>query len=300
MRAPHVIPYQGSKRKIAQEILLNIDFKIKGRFFEPFAGSAAITLAAASKNLSEQYIIGDKYDPLIKLWESIIYSPTEISDRYEHLWQSQLDNPKDFFLKTRDQFNIDNDPAKLLYLVSRCVKNSIRFNSEGFFNQSPDNRRLGTNPKRVRKEIEMASFLLAEKALLRKGDFLEVLEDVGPKDVVYLDPPWQGTSKKRDPRYAHLLDLEKLTKGIEFLNQKDVPFLLSFDGTCGAKTYGDELPKGLGLTKIGINAGRSSQATLLGKSDVTIESLYLSPALSKRVDKTQKNTAPKNQLYAFC
>jgi len=39
------------------------------------------------------------------------------------------------------------------------------------------------------------------------------------------------------------------------------------------------LPEHLNLIKIAIHAGRSSQATLLGRDDITIESLYLSPAL---------------------
>jgi DNA adenine methylase len=35
----------------------------------------------------------------------------------------------------------------------------------------------------------------------------------------------------------------------------------------------------LGLNKIEIEAGRSTQATLLGRKEITVESLYLSPNL---------------------
>ncbi|WP_445374017.1 Dam family site-specific DNA-(adenine-N6)-methyltransferase [Photorhabdus tasmaniensis] len=294
MRTPHVIPYQGSKRKIADDILSNIEFKVEGRLFEPFAGSAAITLSAASQKIANSYVIGDKYEPLIDLWKAIIDSPEKVANEYESLWNAQLHDPKEFFSKTRNQFNRDNDPVKFLYLVARCVKNAIRFNAQGEFNQSSDNRRLGTKPDRVRKEADKASRLLAGKIEFRSGDFMEILEDATPNDVVYMDPPWQGTSNKKDPRYAYLLDIESLIDGLNNLNQRGIPYLLSFDGICGDRAYGNELPMALGLTKIGIHAGRSSQATLLGRDDVTIESLYLSPALIERSEfATRGNTQLK-------
>jgi DNA adenine methylase len=39
----------------------------------------------------------------------------------------------------------------------------------------------------------------------------------------------------------------------------------------------------LGLHLVELDAGRSSQATLLGRAEVTVESLYLSPALAERL-----------------
>ena len=97
-----------------------------------------------------------------------------------------------------------------------------------------------------------------------------------------MDPPYQGTSGKKDPRYAFLLDLNELTEELKNLNSREIPYILSFDGACGDKTYGTELPKSLNLEKVSLNAGRSSQAILLGRDDVTIESLYISPALVKK------------------
>jgi len=35
----------------------------------------------------------------------------------------------------------------LLYLLDRCVKGAVRYNKEGWFNQSPDKRRLGRSRK---------------------------------------------------------------------------------------------------------------------------------------------------------
>lgn len=296
MKIPHVIPYQGSKRKLASQILDYFQHEVKGTVYEPFAGSAAITLAAATFEIGRNYVIGDKFSPLIDLWELIINDPNYVAENYERIWTEQLNDPKGHFLEIRKQFNADPDPVMFLYLVARCVKNAIRFNAYGEFNQSADNRRLGMRPDKVLKESFAISSILKGKTKVVAGDFMEVLKDAGPDDLVYMDPPWQGTSLKKDPRYAHLLDLEELVSGLQQLNERDVPYLLSFDGTCGDKSYGKELPNYLELERVGLNAGRSSQAILLGRDDVTIESLYLSPAM---VEKNQANARNREQIKLF-
>jgi len=296
MRTPHVIPYQGSKRQLADKILEHVLHDVKGIVYEPFAGSAAITLAAASNNVGSSYVIGDKFSPLIELWRLIVEKPSYVAATYSEIWESQLEDPKNYFLKIRDEFNKEQDPIKFLYLVARCVKNSIRFNAYGEFNQSPDNRRLGMRPNKVANETQRASKILKGRTSFIAGDFREILKDASPDDLVYMDPPWQGTSLKKDPRYAYLLDLDNLIEALSDLNNREVPFLLSFDGTCGDKSYGKKLPKFLNLQQVGLDAGRSSQATLLGRDEVTVESLYLSPAL---VEKNKENTRNMRQMKIF-
>lgn len=275
MRVPHLIPYQGSKRKLAQQILKEVKTEFKGTFYEPFAGSAAITLAAASAGIGSRYVICDKYEPLIHLWIAIINNPEIVAKQYAHIWNKQLSDPRNYYLDVRNRFNSSKDPVELLYLIARCVKNSIRFNSNGEFNQSADNRRLGMHPSKVLKQAVAISVLLKNKVNLVCGDFMDVLEDANSDDFVYLDPPYQGTSQRKDPRYAYGLDFEKLVNGLGVLQERKVPFLLSYDGSCGNKIYGKALPTNLRLKKIDLRAGKSSQATLLGRNDITIESLYI-------------------------
>lgn len=277
-KAPHVIPYQGSKRKLAQDILSYMDFPID-TLYEPFVGSGAITLAAAANNKAKKFVVADKLEPLAELWKLIISDPDRLTEEYSKLWNEQLTDPAIYFRKVRDDYNRTKSPADLLYLVARCVKNAVRFNGRGEFNQGPDNRRLGLKPEKLKREAALMSTLLKDRTEIFGGDFREVIAKATPNDLVYMDPPWQGTSGKRDPRYAFLLNLDELIEELDSLNKRDVPFMLSFDGTCGDRTYGTELPDFLELKKVGLHAGRSSQATLLGRDDVTIESLYMSPAL---------------------
>jgi len=280
--APHVVPYQGSKRKLASKIL-ELFPKGVSCLYEPFAGSAAITLAAAANGLADKFVIADKLEPLADLWSMIINDRHKLVEEYSTHWHDQQGDPKKYFLRVRQQFNKTRAPSALLFLIARCVKNSIRFNNSGDFNQGPDNRRLGLKPEKLAKEVDRAAMLLRGIARVECGDFRDVLRTATRDDLVYMDPPWQGTSGRRDPRYAFLLDLDELVEELRSLNVRGVPFMLSFDGTCGDRTYGKALPQELLLEKFDLVAGRSTQATLLGRNEETVESLYLSRPLVERL-----------------
>lgn len=283
-RVPTPIPYQGSKRQLATEILAWAPKTIAGAIVEPFAGSAAISLAAAADHRAEKFLLSDLLAPLAAIWTLILNDPERIIEGYEALWISQLSNPRERYDEIRSEFNQDQDPVKLLYLLARCVKNAVRFNSQGLFNQSPDNRRLGMRPQKMKAEVLEAHRLLVGKTKVLSADYCEVLRTVSSDDLVYMDPPYQGVARNKSTRYIQPLNVEAFISELEQLNERNISYMVSFDGVCGDKTYGDALPAHLNLQQIMLHAGRSSQATLLGRDDVTFESLYLSPALIARLN----------------
>ncbi len=71
MQIPHPIPYQGSNRKLSHTIISYIP-EGTSRLVEPFAGSAAVTLAAAYYRKAALFFINDSNAPLMALWSSII------------------------------------------------------------------------------------------------------------------------------------------------------------------------------------------------------------------------------------
>lgn len=286
-RLPHPIPYQGSKRNLAIEILRYFPQNID-KLHEPFAGSAAISIAAASKKLANHFILNDLNKPLMDLWKTIINSPEELANKYSSLWYEQLQDPKQFYLDVREEFNRNGSPHLFLYLLARCVKASVRYNSQGKFNQSADNRRKGMKPDNMRLQIFGAHFYLKNKTTLKSVDYRDALKLVDRNDLVYLDPPYQGVCENRDTRYLESVQFDEFVAALDELNSKDIRFIISYDGRTGDKSYGKMLPEELNLTLIELDAGRSSQATLLGRKDVTIESLYLSPRLAKELSYTPK------------
>lgn len=275
----HPIPYQGSKRNLAVEILRYFPPQFT-TLYEPFAGSAAITIAAAANGLGEFYHINDLNKPLMDLWRAIIETPQQIAAQYETLWNNQLDDPRSFYDEVRSDFNRTGRPDLFLYLLARCVKGSVRYNSQGEFNQSPDNRRQGMKPETMRLQILGASYYLKGKTTISSMNYRDVLDRAAPADLVYMDPPYQGVCGNRDTRYLQNVQYCEFVQALDGLNRRGIRYLVSYDGRTGDKTHGKRLPDDLSLTLIELYAGRSSQATLLGRDDVTIESLYLSPGLA--------------------
>lgn len=287
IKVPHPYPYQGSKRNIANQIIQFIPNGI-ATLFEPFAGSAAISLAVASQNKASRFVINDINEPLIRLLEKIVNDPKTILEEYSQLWHEQLGNEKEFYNLVRDQFNQTKEPRYLYYLLARCVKAAVRYNSAGEFNQSPDNRRKGSNPVRLKEHILNTSRLLLGKSTFYSTDYKEILEMAQENDLIYMDPPYQGVTDTSDKRYIQGLDINDFIDALRKLNQRNIFYIISFDGKKGTKQYGENLPDSLGLLRLDINAGRSSQSTLLGSDDVTIESLYLSESLVKYLEKNKK------------
>ncbi len=276
---PHPIPYQGSKRNLAPDILRYFPEQIDV-LYEPFAGSAAMTIAAAEAGLAQTFRINDLNKPLIDLWDEIINRADRLAAKYEKLWNDQLSDPKAFYVKVRDEFNRTGEPHLFLYLLARCVKASVRYNARGEFNQSPDNRRKGMKPQTMKMQIMGASYFLKGKTTTASTNYRDVLKLTEPEDLVYMDPPYQGVCGNRDTRYLESVQFCEFVEALEELNRRKIRYIVSYDGRTGDKSYGNTLPDELNLTLIELDAGRSSQATLLGRKDVTIESLYLSPALA--------------------
>jgi len=282
-RLPHPIPYQGSKRKLAPVIAGYLPRRME-KFYEPLAGSAAMTVYAAYHGLAERFVVADSLEPIVNLLRLIVHDPEMTADRYRSIWEGQGKNNENFFNEIRERYNAEQHPVDLLYLICRCAKNSVRFSRSGKFTQSVDRRRLGMHPRKMRSAVLGVSTILHGKAEFRVGDWQETLADARPGDFVYMDPPYLGTTIGRDKRYYQQLGREKLMVGLECLRRRNVPFALSYDGMTGGREYGPPLPDHLKLTRLLLYAGTSAQSTLSGRNEETVESLYLTPGLTEQVN----------------
>jgi DNA adenine methylase len=297
-RLPHAIPYQGSKRNLAPLIGPYLPAGI-GRFYEPFAGSAAMSIYAAHHRKAASFVIADSLAPIVDLWRAIVLRPDDVASKYADLWHGQEPGDLGYFNQVRERYNEHGDPVELLYLICRCVKNAVRFNSIGRFTQSVDKRRLGMKPAKMKASVSAISHMLRGRVEFRTGDWLETTSDATPDDFIYMDPPYVGTSIGRDKRYHAQLTQGQVIAGLETILGRGLRFALSYDGMTGEKTYSDPLPERLGLTHLHIHAGVSSQATLAGKSEDTIESLYLTPGLGEPVVGVIRRHKPEQErLFA--
>ncbi|MBQ8969285.1 MAG: DNA adenine methylase [Bacteroidaceae bacterium] len=283
---PHIVQYQGSKRMLAPQIMRYLPRRF-GRMVEPFAGMAAMTIAVSKEGRANHYTINDLNEPLVGVLRAAIETPLRLVADYNEVWSEQFayeGGSVEHFYAVRDRFNQgEQTPANMLYLLARCVKGSVRYGNNGQFNQSPDKRRNGTSPKTLRPNVEAISYYLKDRTDFMSRDYREVLDMARPGDIVYMDPPYQGVSNVRDSRYFSGIDNAPFVEALDRLNQRGIDYLISYDGQCGDKHYGEDLPDGLGLRKVLLNAGLSSQSLLLGRKEVTFEALYISPGLQQYI-----------------
>ena len=281
-KIPHIVQYQGSKRLLASQILKFMPDRFN-RLVEPFAGMAAISIAAAYDNRTSKFHINDLNAPLVRMLQCAIEHPQKLIDAYTRVWEEQFsygDDHVQHFYAVREKFNNGEDsPENMLYLLARCVKGSVRYGKNGNFNQSPDKRRHGTNPKTLAPNVYAISRLMKSKATFSSLDYHKILEMAQVGDLVYMDPPYQGVSNVRDNRYLAGVSFDEFAESIKILERKGVAYLISYDGECGGKEYGEELPSSLHCQKFMLNAGLSSQALLLGRKSTTFEALYISETL---------------------
>jgi len=290
---PHPIPYQGSKRQLAHLIVSYFPERVE-RLFEPFCGSCAVSLAAAHLRRAQRFVLNDINAPLMTLWRAILDEPDELLAGYRRLWTQQLGDERTFYDRVRARFNRHQHPGDFLYLLARCVKAAIRYNSHGKFNNSPDNRRKGAHPDTMAWHVHRASELLCRRTSLSTRDYRDVLADAGPADVVYLDPPYQGVCRTHNHRYLMGVDFREFVCSLEALDSRSVPFIVSYDGRTGDKVHGRRLPDALKLTHFEVLAGRSTTETLLGRKAHTYESLYLSRSLVERAANRAPRTRERN------
>ena len=280
--APHIVQYQGSKRKLADQILRHMPRRFE-RLIEPFAGMAAISIAVAYRNMADSFIINDINPDIVSILKSAIETPEELISSYFSLWSEQFTydgGSEAHFYKVRNDFNKgDKKACAMLYLLARCVKGSVRYNSAGEFSQSPDKRRNGTSPESLSLNVRLISHILKGKTYFYSKDFREILEMAQKGDIVYLDPPYQGVSNVRGHRYIAGLSFDEFVAALENLNRRNIDYIISYDGSLGSKKYGQDLPDFLGLTRYDLNAGLSTQALYLGKKLNTFEALYVSSGL---------------------
>lgn len=245
---------------------------------------AAISIAVAYRGMSDKFIINDINSDVVSILQSAVESPEELISSYTRLWNEQFSfngGSEEHFYKVRNDFNKgDKKACAMLYLLARCVKGAVRYNSAGEFNQSPDKRRNGTSPSSLSYNVRAISNILKGKTLFYSKDFREILDMAQKGDIIYMDPPYQGVSDVRDHRYIAGLSYDEFVIALKDLNNRGIDYIISYDGSLGEKKYGQDLPPELDLVRYDLNAGLSTQALYLGKKLNTYEALYVSSGLS--------------------
>lgn len=186
------LKWAGGKTKLVSE-LRRLAPCASHRFVEPFVGSGVVALnlgfavnllADANADLIEVYrILKREGDAFIDSCASLFSAKTNDSAAYYAL---------------RDEFNTTRDAqrkaALFIYLNRHGYNGLCRYNAQGRFNV-PFGRYHGP---RLPREPMRAFHRFLQHCRIRRADFREVLQDVGPGDFVYCDPPYMPASATSD------------------------------------------------------------------------------------------------------
>lgn len=238
------------------------------RYFEPFVGSGAMLPFRPSKI----GIAGDVIPELIQLWIVIRDEPELTAKEYERRWQRLQNEGHTAYYEIRDSFNATRNPHDFLFLSRTCVNGLIRFNRNGDFNNSLHHTRPGISPERLSKLIYQWSYYV-QNVTFMVGDYRQTLETAQAGDLVFLDPPYNGTKGRYFPTD---FDSEEFYVELDKLNKMEVKWVLTFDGAAGERTYEVAIPPHLYNVHLGLPTGNSPFTKLMKTGlDSVVESVYL-------------------------
>lgn len=158
-----------------------------GRLIEPFVGAGNVFLATGY----ERYLLNDTNSALIAFYTALRDQPASIINQARALF-TEANRKPDAYYALRQRFNAPGlDPAEkgalLLYLNKFGFNGLYRTNRQGTFNTPYGHpARLPGFPVTALQEM---SDRLATAELMC-GDFEQAMEQAGPGDVAYCDPPY--------------------------------------------------------------------------------------------------------------
>jgi DNA adenine methylase len=178
------LKWAGGKHKLVPFIASHLS-PLRRRLIEPFAGSAALSLALEF----ESYLLNDANPDLIGLFQ-ILKNEKQAFIDYAHQYFSAEHNQEKRFYALREQFNNSEAPieraALFVYLNRHAFNGLCRYNSKGQFNVPFGRYRAPYFP-----EKEMQAFTQkAERMEIQCSDFQTALQQVNSDDTIYCDPPY--------------------------------------------------------------------------------------------------------------
>lgn len=182
-----VLKWAGSKSRIMSEI--NKHLPAGNRLVEPFAGSCAVMMNTDYP----AYLVADVNPDLINLYRQVKDSVDEFIALAINIFTDKK-SQEDYYI-LRESFNHNTGLSLLqravyfLYLNRNGYRGMCRYNQNGRFNVPFGNY---LKPYFPMSEIE-AFAKKAKRATFICADFSETLSMVKTGDVVYCDPPYDGT-----------------------------------------------------------------------------------------------------------
>lgn len=165
-------------------------------YFEPFVGSGAVFFFVKQNYNPDFCMISDDNLDLINLYQTVKENVDELTAKLKEYKSEHHKNPKEYFYKQRDRFNLTKDvfekSALFIYLNKTCFNGLYRVNSKGKFNVPAGKYK---NPSIVQEEKLLKSSELLQDVKIKHMDFEKVTIYAKKGDFIYFDPPYFPLNK---------------------------------------------------------------------------------------------------------
>jgi DNA adenine methylase len=198
---PVVLKWVGSKRQQCPRLVEVIKPLLRpgAVYIEPFAGSLAPFFALRQSGWNGSAALGDLSYPLINFWEELRFDREQLWNYCSLLLEEESGlepwRREEIYYKHRKQFNCTGTYSKsyraalFLYLNQRGFNGLWRTNKKGELTTAYGGPRKAFPTKET---LAFASKLL-KHSTFHHSDFESLLKLANPGDVVYCDPPYNGT-----------------------------------------------------------------------------------------------------------
>src|SRR4051812_4013824 len=184
--ASPVVKWVGGKTKLLPELLLRMPERY-GRYYEPFAGGAALFFRLAPKRA----VLADFNHDLVGLYTAIAKDVNAVIRRLEMHREA---HDESHYYETRERWNdrevswsTPERAAAFIYLNKTCFNGLWRVNRSGAFNV-PIGRY--TDPPICVPDTLRAAQQVLSRAEIRRADYRQAVHDAKAGDFLYFDPPY--------------------------------------------------------------------------------------------------------------
>ncbi len=184
--ASPIVKWVGGKTKLLHELLARMPEHFN-RYYEPFAGGAALFFRLAPKRA----VLADSNPDLIGLYTAVANNVEAVIKRLQG-HRDAHDEAHYYDMRTRwndrdQQWSTPERAAAFIYLNKTCFNGLWRVNRSGAFNV-PIGRY--TDPPICVPDALRAAHHVLSRAEIRRADYRTAVKDAKAGDFLYFDPPY--------------------------------------------------------------------------------------------------------------
>jgi DNA adenine methylase len=186
------LKWAGGKTQILDKLLGLLPLKF-GTYYEPFVGGGAVFFALAAENRFQRAVLNDSNQELMDCYRVIRDFPDDLVALLGTLLFGKAEFTRLKTLRPQDLTPVTRS-ARTIYLNKTGFNGLYRVNKiRGEFNVPFGQWK---RPPKILDEpnLRACAEVLNRYIAIYATDFVEVMKDAGPGDVVYFDPPYVPVS----------------------------------------------------------------------------------------------------------